>query len=156
MAKDDTDRAELAEAIGRLVSRIHQRVDARAFDVVVDAEFTLSQLRVLKLLSCLDEPRPISAIADELAMSLATAGRAVDHLVRHGLTDRWEDPTDRRSKLVRLTAAGRAMTEVPKAVVEQEIRAFADNLPLEVAGLLRQALTAALGPKESPRELVER
>lgn len=156
MTLKDTDQGELADAIGRLVSRIHRRVDAHAFELAMDTELTLSQLRVLKLLSATDEPRPISGIAEDLAMSLATAGRAVDHLVRHGHADRWEDPTDRRTKLVSLTSAGRTLTEVPRAALEQEIQAIADSLPADAAGLLLDALKAAESPKESAHAATQR
>lgn len=135
---------ELPELIGRFFATIRSGVDTNSLGMLVQLDLTLTQMRVIACLSETVEPRPISDIADVLGVSLATAGRGVDHLVRADLAVRWEDPEDRRSKLVRLSDDGRAIIEVHKAAINAHIRAFSDALPPEVAAALATALDQAL------------
>lgn len=113
-------------------------------DALVGLDLTLTQLRVIFALLESPDPRPIFEIADHVHTSVATAGRAVEHLVRAGLADRWEDPEDRRSKLVRLTERGRGLTEVGRAEIARQIGAFCEALPTHVGDRLLIALREAL------------
>lgn len=151
---DDTRPSSLDQLIGRLFETIRHGVDANAFDVLVQADLTFTQVRTLAVLGETDEPRPISDIAEALAVSLPTAGRAVDHLVREGLVKRWEDPEDRRSRLVELTASGRGLVEVHRATIAEHIRSFSENLPGHIAQDLAEAIDAALAAHPDPPGLV--
>lgn len=135
---------ELADLIGRFFATIRSGVDTNSLGMLVQLDLTLTQMRVIACLGESTDPRPISDIADVLGVSLATAGRGVDRLVRAHLAKRWEDPDDRRSKLVALTDDGRALIEVHRAAVDAHIRAFGDALPADVADDLAAALTRAL------------
>lgn len=136
--------AELTDLIGRFFSTIRSGVDTNSLGMLVQLDLTLTQMRVIACLGETIEPQPISDIADVLGVSLATAGRGVDQLVRADLAKRWEDPEDRRSKLVCLSDDGRAIIEVHKAAINAHIRAFSDALPPEVADALAAALDQAL------------
>lgn len=61
-----------------------------------------------KLLLCLNKRGPLRGtdIADILSQSPRTITEAVDGLEKAGLVQREADPTDRRAKLVRITAEG--------------------------------------------------
>lgn len=56
-------------------------------------------------------PASISSISETLGISLAAASQMVDRLVNEGLLERSEDPSDRRTKQVDLTPAGKALVE---------------------------------------------
>lgn len=141
---DDVRRTELAASICEFIETLKRGTDAEAFDVLTRSDLTLTQFRIVMLLMDSDGPQPISEIADQLRLSLATAGRAVDYLVQHKFARRWEDPEDRRSRLVRLTDAGIALTEAPRAAMNDRIHAFAASLQPDAAEKLLAALRQAL------------
>ncbi|MFY1677760.1 MULTISPECIES: MarR family winged helix-turn-helix transcriptional regulator [unclassified Streptomyces] len=67
----------------------------------------------------------MSRLAELLVVDLSVASRHVGHLVEHGWIARSPDPADRRSRILRLTPAGRAqLTELS----ERAGRLFADRL----------------------------
>ena len=68
--------------------------------------------------------------------------RAVDGLVQRGDVKRQEDPSDRRSKLVTVSARGRATYERVVAIRVAGIEQFVEELEPDQ----REALGAALGP----------
>ncbi len=49
-----------------------------------------------------------NVLADELGVEGPSLVRLLDKLVKDGLVERWEDPSDRRAKTVHLTEAGRS------------------------------------------------
>jgi DNA-binding MarR family transcriptional regulator len=53
----------------------------------------------------------VKLVAERLGVSLPSASRAVDDLVKRNLATRVEDPDDRRMKRVSLTAAGRKLSD---------------------------------------------
>jgi DNA-binding MarR family transcriptional regulator len=71
------------------------------------AELPLGQLRVCTLLQ--HGPQSVSLLADELAISASAITQLADRLERAGLVERTrEGVSDRRQRLLRLTAAGEA------------------------------------------------
>ncbi len=56
-----------------------------------------------------DGEASVKLVAEELGVSVPSASRAVDDLVKRGLASRTEDPEDRRVRRVALTAAGRKL-----------------------------------------------
>ena len=65
----------------------------------------------------------------ELELSLPTASRLVDDLVRQKLVTREEDPTDRRARILRLSAKGRTFIEKASEARMQTIVAAAAEMP---------------------------
>jgi DNA-binding MarR family transcriptional regulator len=90
--------------------------------VVAFAEFHMQLMRALdrrmaqegaslaktKLLLCLQKRGPLraTAIADLFSQSPRTVTEAIDGLERDGLVERVPDPSDRRAKLIHITAKG--------------------------------------------------
>ncbi len=142
--RDATRSATLDQLIGRLFETIRRGVDTTAFDALVQMDLTMTQMRTVALLGEADSPLAITDLADGLAVSLPTAGRAVDHLVGEELVERREDPEDRRTRLVELTDAGRALMEIHRTAITEHIRGFSDNLPDGIAERLAAAIEAAL------------
>ena len=83
--------------------------DSQTEVMTVTAEFdlTMSQLRMLFVLDKARADLAVNEVADQVSLSMAAAGRAVDGLVRGGLLSRREDPLDRRIKRIGLTEAGK-------------------------------------------------
>src|SRR5262245_37855891 len=65
-------------------------------------DITLGQLRALFILFQAG-PTPIGQLGVSLGVSRPAASLLVDALVRHGLVERFEDPTDRRRTFARLS-----------------------------------------------------
>jgi DNA-binding MarR family transcriptional regulator len=95
------------------------------------AGLSFTQVKCLGLLSDAGS-LSVSALADELVISLAAASRAIDALVQRGEVTRVEDARDRRSKLVSITPRGR--------------RSFENLVAVRLAGVER--LLAGLDPDE--------
>jgi DNA-binding MarR family transcriptional regulator len=107
------------------------------------AGLSFTQVKCLGLLSDAGS-LSVSALADELVISLAAASRAIDALVQRGEVTRVEDARDRRSKLVSITPRGRRSFEKLVAVrlagVERLLAGLdADELEA-LAGALRPIL----------------
>jgi DNA-binding MarR family transcriptional regulator len=70
----------------------------------------------------------VTDLAEVFGASLPAMSRAVDGLVKKGLATRVEDPTDRRVRLVRITADGRELVEHLTTVKRNGLEAFASTL----------------------------
>jgi DNA-binding MarR family transcriptional regulator len=102
----------------------------------------LSQLKALGLLASVDEPVSLGHVSEQLGISLAAVSRGVDGLVQRGEVKRAEDPSDRRCKLVTVTARGRATFERLFEIRVAGVKRFVEELQPEE----RTALGAALHP----------
>jgi len=78
-----------------------------------------------------------AALAEAMMVDRPAATVAVDDLCARGLTVRTAHPTDRRSKLVSLTAEGRGMAELIESVVPPPPAGWAELSPEDVAALGR-------------------
>jgi DNA-binding MarR family transcriptional regulator len=70
----------------------------------------------------------VSDLAEVFGSSMPAMSRAVDGLVKKGLATRVEDPTDRRVRLVRITAEGKDLVEELTTVKRNGLEAFAATL----------------------------
>ncbi len=73
-------------------------------------ELTMPQVRTLFALLREGESR-MGTLASQLGVSLSSATGLVDRLVEKHLVERWVDPEDRRSVVVRLAAEGQDLVE---------------------------------------------
>ncbi|MBS1863161.1 MAG: MarR family transcriptional regulator [Actinobacteria bacterium] len=99
--------------------------------VIEESGLTTSQCKVLLELGGLgDRPSTwqVTDLADVFGASLPAMSRAVDGLVKKGLATRVEDPTDRRVRLVRITADGRELVDHLTTVRRNGLEAFAATL----------------------------
>ena len=112
------------------------------FAELQDAGISFSQLKCLGVLSNEDAPLSLGALSEQIGLSLAAVSRAVDGLVQRGELKRQEDPSDRRSKLVSVSARGRATYERVVAVRVAGVERFVEELEPDE----RDALGAAVGP----------
>ncbi|HEX9069037.1 MAG TPA: MarR family winged helix-turn-helix transcriptional regulator [Ktedonobacterales bacterium] len=85
---------------------------AADFDDVRPAHFTVFQ-------HIPPEGIRLTALADAALMTKQSMGYLVDDLEALGYVERVPDPTDRRAKVVRLTARGRAVEDTVRKVIWQ-------------------------------------
>lgn len=97
---------DVAELIEEFLRRLCSGGEASSMTTFADVDLSFSQVRTLMVLAAADRALPIHRIAEQLGLTLASAGRNVERLLREGFVRREEDAGDRRVKLVRLTAAG--------------------------------------------------
>jgi DNA-binding MarR family transcriptional regulator len=116
--------------------------DSQTEVMTATAEFdlTMSQLRMLFVLDKARADLAVNEVADQVSLSMAAAGRAVDGLVRSGLLSRREDPIDRRIKRIGLTDAGKRAIDQIGAARRQSVERFVGALNKTE----RAALTAAV------------
>jgi DNA-binding MarR family transcriptional regulator len=99
--------------------------------VLEDTGLTTTQCKALLELGGLgDCPSTwqVSDLAEVFGVSLPAMSRAVDGLVKKELATRVEDPTDRRVRLVRITAAGNDLVDELTTVKRNGLEAFAATL----------------------------
>ena len=88
------------------------------------------------------EPLPQSALSETLGLSGPAISRAVDGLFQRGEVKRAEDPRDRRSKLLTVSARGRRSLDRLIAIRLAAIKRFVAELTEEE----RTALSAGIAP----------
>ena len=139
-------QAITATGVGRdlslLLKHLLGSTNREFFAELQDAGISFSQLKCLGLLSNADAPMSLGALSEEIGLSLAAVSRAVDGLVQRGELRRQEDPSDRRSKLVTVSARGRKTYERVVAVRVAGVERFVEGLEPDE----REALGAAVGP----------
>jgi DNA-binding MarR family transcriptional regulator len=112
------------------------------FQALEESGISLSQLKCLGLLSHAERPVSLGFVSERLGISLPAVSRGVDGLVQRGEVKRAEDPSDRRSKLVTVTARGRSTFEHLLEIRAAGVKNFVE----ELAPAERDALGAALHP----------
>jgi DNA-binding MarR family transcriptional regulator len=120
-----------ASELHRLIGEWRERM-AAAPEGWSDVDLTFTQLRALFVLR--HRSQRVSDLARALGMSLASASALSDRLVRQGLVTRRPDAGDRRSVLLKLTAAGtRMLRRIDRAQTAQMTRAIKLMSPAERA-----------------------
>src|SRR5687768_5641810 len=126
---------------------------------VAEQDLSFSQLKTLLLVAEHTGTLSVKDVADRLGISLPTASRAVDSLVRRGLVERAEDPADRRQKQVRTSRKGDRLMERLVAARIRSFEALLEGFTATERRKLGDALDeilarpeiARLCPREHPR-----
>jgi DNA-binding MarR family transcriptional regulator len=100
---------DLALKMGALILRCMGTQGGEALRVLDESGLTFVQMKALVELQSPDEPHTVTALSEELGISLASASRAADGMVRERLVTRVEDSNDRRVKRLALTAKGQRL-----------------------------------------------
>jgi DNA-binding MarR family transcriptional regulator len=138
-ARDDRD---LALRFGALMMCTLSSDGGAVIQAIDESGLNFPQMKALVVLAGHDdaEPATVKQVAERLGISLASASRAVEVLVRRALATRVEDPDDRRIRRVSLTAEGHAVADELIAARLVGLERFVASLsPLE-----RRKLEAAL------------
>jgi DNA-binding MarR family transcriptional regulator len=132
----------VATDLGILMKHLLVSSSRDFFAAVEQAGLTFTQVKCLHLLGDAEDPLPLNALSDTLGLSAPAISRAVDGLVQRGEVKRTEDPRDRRSKLLTLSARGRRTIDHFVAIRFAGIKRFVEELTDEE----RQALAAGVSP----------
>ena len=102
--------SELSIKLGAFMLHCIGGRGGEVFRVIDQSGLTFAQLKTLIELER-TQTGTVTALAEELGISAASASRAADGLVRKKLATRVEDPDDRRVRRLTLTHAGLELAE---------------------------------------------
>jgi DNA-binding MarR family transcriptional regulator len=137
-----TDVDAVVADLGVLMKHLLVSSSRDFFAAVEQAGLTFTQVKCLHRLGDSEEPLPLNALSETLGLSGPAISRAIDGLVQRGEVKRTEDPRDRRSKLLTLSARGRRTIDHFVAIRLAGIKRFVEELTDEE----RAALAAGLSP----------
>lgn len=124
------------------VTRVVAGLAAAGFGDVRPAHFTVFQ-------HLPPEGLRLTALAEAALLTKQSMGYLVDDLKAHGYVERVPDPTDRRAKVVRLTARGEAVDVTVRAVIQCIEADWAARLGQEEYRELTRLLRALIAILES-------
>jgi DNA-binding MarR family transcriptional regulator len=133
-SKDIAEDTDLARRAWREMSDLVHDQDRKA---TVSEALGVSWARVLVLRLLAAEPKTLRALAEWLSADAPYVTLMVDDLEKRGLVRRKPHPEDRRSKLVHLTAAGRAAAARAEAILDEPPAALREVPVKDLAVLLR-------------------
>jgi DNA-binding MarR family transcriptional regulator len=115
--------AELTADLAALIKHVLGASTAEFMHTIEELGLSFTQVKTLQVLDETAEPLSLKGLSDRLGLSLPAVSRGVESLVQRGEVKREECASDRRSKLVELTAQGR--------------RTYGRLVELKVAGVRR-------------------
>ena len=93
-----------------ILMKAHRALARHAEQSIVGLGFCFSDFAALEALLH-KGPQPVTEIANRIGLTAGSMSIALDRLARRGLVRRYAHPTDRRNRIIRLTAAGRKLIE---------------------------------------------
>jgi DNA-binding MarR family transcriptional regulator len=127
---------EQAQAVAGLLMALVRNLVAVDDDLA--EELPVAQLRVCGELYL--APRAMSALSQELGVSLSAMTQIADRLERAGLVRRVAEQSDRRVKQLRLTAQGRQTMRRREELRARRVATALDGMPPEARGRVQAAL----------------
>ncbi|NJK81952.1 MAG: MarR family transcriptional regulator [Chloroflexaceae bacterium] len=115
---------QLIEIIGKMMDEHMQASVPELLAVKSESRLSMPQIAALHILKC-DGPLSISAMAQNLGLSLAATSHLVEQLVQQGFLERSEDINDRRHKQLRITSKGLAITQ---RLVDARLRVLTNDI----------------------------
>jgi DNA-binding MarR family transcriptional regulator len=140
---------DLALKLGAVILRCMGPQGGEVLRVIDESGLTFAQMKVLVELQSPDDAlHTVTALADDIGISVASASRAADGLVRKRLVTRVEDPDDRRVKRLGLTAKGQGLADRIISARLASLEEFTGSLEGEQRKKLESALDALLERSE--------
>ena len=137
-ADDETETAaELLDRFFGVVRAVHVRVE----QVAQRHDLTAPQAMLLRRL---DHPVPMRALAESMSCDPSNITGLIDRIERLGFVERTVDPSDRRVRLLALTASGRRVRNRLERELTGDGSILKQLSPRELDELL--ALMRRLGP----------
>lgn len=130
---EDWNIKELDDFLGSaqvFSSAVSDIIEAGLLGEVSEGQLTVSQLKLLKLVSRADS-HTLGDVAAFLGVSNAAASKAVDRLVRRNLLLRTEDERDRRAMNLSVSESGRRLLSAYDAVKHQTLTSVFARFPRE-------------------------
>jgi DNA-binding MarR family transcriptional regulator len=132
---------ELALRLGSLMLCTMHSDGGAVIRAIDESGLTFSQMKTLvALASTPEEPMTVKSVSERVGLSLASASRTVDELVKRSLVSRVEDPDDRRVRRISLTAEGQEIADV---LMEARVAGL-ENFVSTLSAVERRKLDAAL------------
>ena len=161
VADTDTPKdAALVRDLGGFAKFILHSGGKEFYEAVGELDLSISQIRILHLLTREVEKASLKELADAIGLSLPAVSRSIDGLVHRDLVTREENATDRRLKSVRATPQALALVDRLMELRLAGIADFVSTLTPEERAQLAAALAPivarediaplCLSPKESP------
>ena len=145
---------ELGYRLGAVMLQCMSADGGTAIRVIDDSGLTFTQMKVLMTLAgARDQAPSLKPIAEGLGLSLPSASRAVDGLVKRALLTRTEDPSDRRQRLLTLTEDGQELADRIMAARLEGLGQFAASLTDEQRERLDRGAGAAARARGDRRRL---
>jgi DNA-binding MarR family transcriptional regulator len=113
------DLREVFDDLVRFETDLWNEIDAR---LRRDCGIPLGNLNVLLVVEATAQCR-VNEIASALSITVGGASQAVDRLEKNGQCVRRPSPTDRRSSIIELTAAGRKIVHTAGPIFDDELDA---------------------------------
>lgn len=132
------------------LSRLKKSGEAHILGVARGLDLSFSQMRALFVLSDSQDELAVHELAKRLGLSMGTAGRAVQGLVRADMVTRREDDHDRRVKRVRLSEHGRSFVDGLMQAHRDAVRECLESLSDHERDQLSQALEPILARVDLP------
>jgi DNA-binding MarR family transcriptional regulator len=136
------EHAELVRDLGGFAKFLLHSGGRDFYREVGELDLSLSQIRILHLLTGPLDHASLGTLADEIGLSLPATSRSVDALVQRGLVTRTEDAADRRLKAVRATEEAQSLVG---RLIELRVAGIADFVGT-LSEKERAELAAALSP----------
>jgi len=136
---------DLALKIGTLILRCMGPQGGEVLRVIDESGLTFAQMKILVELQARDdELDTVTALAEALGISAASASRAADGMVRKKLVTRLEDANDRRVKRLALTASGQRLADRIISARLAGLEEFTGSLQADERKKLESALDVLL------------
>lgn len=147
---DDADRSVSTDDAARAWQAMSALVLNHDRKAAISAELGMSFGRSRVLRRLIAEPKSLKDLATALAADPPYVTLMVDKLEADGYVERGPHPTDRRRKLVSLTAEGRRVAERAAAILASPPRGLVDLPPADLAKLV-EILEQVDGPDPTGR-----
>ncbi len=120
--------AQIAQRLILLMNTLHSRYAGDSLDLMVEYNITLPQIMALHAMRA--GASNVTQLAQALGITLSNASQLLDKLFDRELVSRWENPHDRRQKLIApARQADELIDRLAQARSEQIARAIADIDP---------------------------
>lgn len=137
-----------------VLMKAHRALQRLATRSIESSEWGLSDFVVMEMLLH-KGPQPVNEIGRRIELTSGAITMAVDRLESQGLVTREAHPSDRRARIVRLTAAGKEKAAkifaVHKAVMDSAATGLSKTERATLIELLRKLGTFA-GTQTAPKE----
>ncbi|HEX6356590.1 MarR family winged helix-turn-helix transcriptional regulator [Actinophytocola sp.] len=145
-----TSVESVTDQVMDFLSRLKKSGEAHILGVARGLDLSFSQMRALFVLYDCHDELAVHELATRLGLSMATAGRAVQGLVRTDMVTRREDTHDRRVKRVRLSEHGRGFVNGLLQAHRDAVRECLESLSDDERDRLSQALLPILARGDMP------
>lgn len=131
MSDMDTSVRQTLEAFRTVADAVFLRTNS----AWIELDLTMAQLKALLVLER-EGNATIGRVAEVLGIGMPTSSHLINRLVQANLSERVEDPTDRRRTTVYLTAEGQSLIKDLRHGRREYVRAYLERLdPADLASL---------------------